>query len=127
LWVIALGLLTHFAGVGRVRGEEVNRPAPQPGRVIERLGGDAVTEALPQADGATFFRSGEYRINTPLPEGYPAPTPPGAIEIKRYPEVRRATYVGKGQGPDGMKNSSGAFWPLFLHIKTRRIAMTAPV
>ena len=70
------------------------------------------------------FRSGGCRITTPLPEGYPAPTPPGAIELKRYPLVRRAE-IGGTMTPDWGMNF--AFFPLFNHIKRREIAMTAPV
>jgi len=77
---------------------------------------------------ASFF-NGEYscgdcRITTPLPEGYPAPTPPGAIELKRYPLVRRAE-IGGTMTPDWGMNF--AFFPLFNHIKRREIAMTSPV
>ena len=70
------------------------------------------------------FRSGACRITTPLPEGYPAPTPPDAIEIKRYPLVRRAE-IGGTMTPDWGMNF--AFFPLFNHIKRREIAMTSPV
>lgn len=70
------------------------------------------------------FRSGGCRIPTPLPEGYPAPTPPGAIELKRYPLVRRAE-IGGTMSPDWGMNF--AFFPLFNHIKRRDIAMTSPV
>jgi len=70
------------------------------------------------------FRSGSCRIPTPLPAGYPAPTPPGAIELKRYPLVRRAG-IGGSMSPDWGMNF--AFFPLFNHIKQREIAMTSPV
>ena len=49
----------------------------------------------------------------PLPEGFPAFTPVGVIEVKTYPAYRKAV------GP--------AFWPLFRHIQTQGIPMTAPV
>ncbi|QDT69897.1 SOUL heme-binding protein [Planctomycetes bacterium MalM25] len=49
----------------------------------------------------------------PLPEGFPAFTPVGVIEVKQYPAYRKAV------GP--------AFWPLFNHIQTQDIPMTAPV
>ena len=63
-------------------------------------------------------------IPTNLPVGYPAPTPPGAVEIKRYPSARRAevsmtTSVGRASGT--------GFMPLFGHITRNEIAMTAPV
>jgi len=88
---------------------------------VTRVAGDmrALTEFV---DGE--FRSGDCRIPTPLPEGYPAPTPPGAIELKRYPLVRRAEISGT-MTPDWGMNF--AFFPLFNHIKRRDIAMTSPV
>ncbi len=78
-----------------------------------------------------ILETGEYRlpqmqllIEAPLPEGYPAPTPPGMIELKTYPSVRRAEYSAKGSSNFGM---NVGFWPLFNHIKSRDIAMTSPV
>lgn len=70
------------------------------------------------------FRAGTARINTPLPEGYPDPTAPGAIEIKTYPVVRRAMVSGERAMNAGMNS---AFWPLFRHIQRRDIEMTSPV
>ncbi|MBX9738233.1 MAG: heme-binding protein, partial [Phycisphaerales bacterium] len=70
------------------------------------------------------FAFGTALIDTPLPVGYPAPTPPGAIELKRYPVVRRAQVSGT-VSPDMASNL--AFFPLFNHIKRRDIAMTSPV
>jgi hypothetical protein len=55
-------------------------------------------------------------IEAQLPEGFPGPTPVGTIEVKRYPEYRKATSSGRA-----------AFWTLFRHIQQNRIAMTAPV
>lgn len=81
-----------------------------------------MTIAVEGRDGD--FRAGPCRIDTPLPEGYPRPTPPGAIELKSYPLVRRAEVSGQG-GPDAGMNR--AFWPLFNHIKKHDIAMTSPV
>ncbi|MEQ8846179.1 heme-binding protein [Botrimarina sp.] len=49
----------------------------------------------------------------PLPEGFPAYTPVGVIEVKEYPAYRKAV------GP--------SFWPLFQHIQKQGIPMTAPV
>ena len=49
----------------------------------------------------------------PVPEGFPAFTPVGVIEVKEYPAYRKASGPG--------------FWPLFQHIKTEKIPMTAPV
>jgi hypothetical protein len=96
--------------------------APAPGSA-KRLVGDA--------DIKPVLENGEYRlpqmemlIEAPLPEGYPAPTPPGMIELKTYPTVRRAEYRAKGASDFGM---NVGFWPLFNHIKGREIAMTSPV
>ncbi len=93
---------------------------PQSGETL-RVGGDLFTSVVP--DGA-FFRCGPAFIDTPLPDGYPAPTPAGAIDIKSYPTVRRAQVSGESN-PDLGQNS--AFWPLFQHIKKHDIAMTSPV
>lgn len=97
--------------------------APEPGASV-RLVGDASVRP-------TRLESGEYRltdmgmvIEAPLPDGYPAPTPPGMIELKTYPVVRRAEYTAKGSSNFGM---NVGFWPLFNHIKEREIAMTSPV
>lgn len=86
---------------------------------------------LGDASVKPILENGEYRlpelglmIEAPLPEGYPAPTPPGMIELKTYPSVRRAEYSAKGSSNFGM---NVGFWPLFNHIKSREIAMTSPV
>lgn len=92
------------------------------GARVVRLRGDAGVVAT--RDGKDF-RSGRYIVNENLPEGYPPPTPPGTIELKDYPTVRRAEYRG-GQGSSTFRTSTG-FWPLFAHIKKRNIAMTSPV
>ena len=63
----------------------------------------------------------------PLPDGYNAPTPNGAIELKTYPTVRRAQFDSKDLFLNFIFGQSRAFWTLFNHIKSRNIAMTAPV
>lgn len=88
---------------------------------VRRVGGDL--------EASVSFDNGQYtweqcRITTPLPVGYPAPTPPDAIDLKRYPLVRRAGITGN-MSPDWGMNF--AFFPLFNHIKRREIAMTSPV
>lgn len=94
----------------------------------QRVGGDTSAKAEREAgagvDGADVWRFERCRITTALPEGYPAPTPPGAIEIKLYPRARRAEVSGEIWPDMGM---NVAFWPLFNHIKDRKIAMTSPV
>lgn len=93
---------------------------PSDGQAV-RIGGDLAAK-VEFRDGN--FYSGPCSITTPLPAGYPAPTPPGAIEIKRYPAVRRAEVSGTMTPDLGMNM---AFFPLFNHIKDRKIAMTSPV
>lgn len=97
---------------------------PLPGET-RRVGGDMAATVIERSG---TFRFGSLLIDTPLPAGYPAPTPPGSIDLKTYPVVRRAEYraegVGEGVGEGGMNR---AFWPLFNHIKSRDIAMTSPV
>ena len=89
--------------------------------LVTRVGGDR--EASVEIVNGQY-RTGRSLVEAPLPEGYPEPTPPGAIDLKRYPSVRRAELSRTGS-PDGGMNSG--FWPLFNHIKDRDIAMTSPV
>ncbi len=98
--------------------------APKPAEpewTIKRVGGkmDAVIE---KRDESYFF--GKCRITTPLPVGYPDPTPPGAVDLKKYPSIRRAEYTGATNADLGMNLG---FFPLFNHIKRRNIEMTSPV
>ena len=55
-------------------------------------------------------------LEADLPDGFPPPTPVGTIEVKQYPEYRKATSSGRA-----------AFWTLFRHIQRNNISMTAPV
>lgn len=57
------------------------------------------------------------RAEADLPEGFPAPTPVGEVEVKAYPVYRAAVT----------DNGSTAFWRLFAHIKKNGVEMTAPV
>lgn len=109
------------AGVIQRAFEAGVAPASQDTRDVVRVAGDTRT-TVEFSDGQ--YRSGACRITTPLPKGYPAPTAPGAIELKRYPLVRRAE-IGGTMAPDWGMNL--AFFPLFNHIKRREIAMTSPV
>ncbi len=92
-------------------------------RTNQRVGGDM--EITVEKRDFSYF-AGDASITTPLPEGYPAPTPPGAIEIKHYPSVRRAQITLEGGEGTARRQNSG-FWPLFRHIEANGIAMTAPV
>ncbi len=87
-----------------------------------RVGGDLTAAVTKKSE--SLYVAGRCTIDTPLPDGYPMPTPEGAIEIKTYPMVRRAEVTGKMAPNIGMNLG---FWPLFNHIKSRDIAMTSPV
>jgi len=52
-----------------------------------------------------------------MPEGFPACTPVGEVEVKQYPPYRVAVT----------KDGGMAFWRLFAHIKKNNVEMTAPV
>ncbi|MEL6397208.1 MAG: heme-binding protein [Planctomycetota bacterium] len=99
----------------------VSAPETSDNSMIFRVGGAQIGEV--QQRGDTYV-VGRCFTGSPLPAGYPRPTPPGAMEIKRYPSVRRAYVEGGG---DARRSSSRGFWPLFRHISDRDIAMTAPV
>lgn len=88
---------------------------------LQRVGGDK--DAKIEKRGENYY-AGVCSITTPLPVGYPDPTPPGAIDLKVYPSVRRAEVSGTTMPDYGMYQG---FFPLFNHIKKREIAMTSPV
>ncbi len=117
----------QHAAVSRANGDEAAADE-ELFRTPVRVGGDldAKAEFAPGGgdDGADLWRFERCRIATALPAGYPAPTPPAALEIKRYPRARRAEVGGEMRPEIGM---NVAFWPLFQHIKSRAIAMTSPV
>jgi effector-binding domain-containing protein len=60
----------------------------------------------------------------PLPEGFPPPTPEGKIEVKHYPAYRSATVRYSGELSMA---ANRAFDPLYRHISSNNISMTAPV
>jgi hypothetical protein len=90
--------------------------APESGATIRVDGNREAVAAWDEKK--EHWRSGPSIIDTALPVGYPPPTPPGAIDIKTYPAVRRAEIADEG---------NGGFMPLFRHIQRNNIAMTAPV
>jgi hypothetical protein len=72
-----------------------------------------------------WFAIGIYQANSaPLPVGFPSPTAPDKIEVKEYPAYRAATYRYSGNLPDA---ANQAFSPLYQHISSNNISMTAPV
>jgi len=89
---------------------------------ITRLGGDATAPTVVRDERrAWMYRAGLQFTESPLPDGYPRPTAPGVVELKHFPSVRRAEFGGEGNAGDR------GFWPLFRHISSCDIAMTAPV
>lgn len=86
-----------------------------------RVAGDLFATVGRDGDAYVF---GDMRVDENLPVGYPRPTPPEAVELKRYPSVRRAQVSGTGDPRGG---SFRGFFPLFNHIQRNDIAMTAPV
>jgi SOUL heme-binding protein len=62
--------------------------------------------------------------SAPLPDGFPSPTTAGKIEVKQYPAYRAGTYTYKGKLSQAANES---FNPLFQHISSNGIGMTAPV
>jgi hypothetical protein len=87
-----------------------------------RVAGDLIAVTTKVSD--ELYTHGPCAVTTTLPAGYPNPTPPGAVELKRYPSVRRAEYTGTGNNRMGRNIG---FWPLFQHIQKHDIPMTSPV
>jgi hypothetical protein len=48
--------------------------------------------------GESWQTSDGLAIEAPLPVGYPSPTPAGCIELKTYPQVRRAEIESMATG-----------------------------
>lgn len=113
------------AGMDASAAKAASVVLPSAGALVRVGGGEATVTKRGEGESTTFSADGVLTIDTPLPVGYPDPTPPGAIDLKRYPSVRRAEVSG-----DVKNLSSGGsegFWPLFRHIQRRDIAMTSPV
>ena len=92
-------------------------------RVVGQDLGDPEPRETREGTGWVY---GRHVVRSPLPVGYPRPTPPGAIELKRYPVVRRAEVSADIQLMPELGSNMG-FFPLFRHIQSRDIAMTSPV
>jgi hypothetical protein len=111
------------------------------GQALRLEGDPAITVTLEPRRGGLVYRSGDHLVDTALPVGYPRPTPPGTIELKHYPSIRRAEYGARvnadgspvndsrveAAGSGMQRNGREGFWPLFQHIQRRDIAMTSPV
>jgi hypothetical protein len=90
-------------------------------RVSSRL--QAIAGVLTAVFSPTWS-TGCSQIDAQMPAGYPAVTEAGRIEVKTYPATRTAVHTKEADFDRGLNDS---FWPLFNHIKDRRIEMTAPV
>lgn len=101
---------------------EVGFGAVRTPSLVTRVGGDREI-AIEVKEGV--YRCGKSSIESPLPDGYPEPTPPGAIDLKEFPSVRRVEWASNATA--GQRSMDGGFWPLFNHIKSRDIPMTSPV
>ncbi len=76
------------------------------------MGDEQETRPAPEPPGA------------PMPKGFPEPTKPDTIEIKKYPSYRSARAT-----EDAVSQRSGnmLFFALFRHIQDRGVEMTSPV
>lgn len=109
------------SAVKPAKADEAGFGAVRTPKLVKRVGGDR-ERSIQVVDGV--YRFEQAMIESPLPDGYPEPTPFGAIDIKEYPSVRRAELTSKDESGSGMV---AGFFPLFNHIKKRNIPMTAPV
>jgi hypothetical protein len=83
--------------------------------------GAATAWLAKRLDGLASDLAFQPYLEAELPEGFPQPTLPHDVELKRYPRYRMAT------APMGGGRQDGAFWKLFQHIQSNEIPMTAPV
>jgi len=88
----------------------------------ESLSVQEAKEQLVKISGQLEFQP---KLEADMPNGFPAPTPVGEIEIKSYPGYRMARTKLDDAPMSGEGNSS--FLRLFNHIQSNEIAMTAPV
>ena len=69
-----------------------------------------------------------YIRSAAMPEGWPAITPVGEIEVKEYPVYREAFVQEVDLDlPEGRNKTRPMFMSLFRHISSNDIPMTAPV
>jgi SOUL heme-binding protein len=62
------------------------------------------------------WTSGNLKQESPLPDGYVAPTPADNIELKTYPTVRRAEFDSEHLWLKNVWGINRAFSKLFNHI-----------
>ncbi|MGF1459725.1 MAG: heme-binding protein [Leptolyngbyaceae cyanobacterium] len=71
-----------------------------------------------------LFLGAYSAASAPVPDGFPPPTAQHVIELKQYPAYRAATIAISG---DLDSAPAQAFSPLYEHISSNQISMTAPV
>jgi len=76
-----------------------------------------------ELESASLDLSFEPRVEAPTPVGWPNATPVNELAILDYPTYRLARTSMQG----ATRGQNGAFWKLFRHIDSNKIAMTAPV
>jgi hypothetical protein len=118
----ALTILAVSSVIALTTAQSWPSAAPAPGQSVRVSGTQD-----PATKNGDLWKSGRLATEAPLPSGYNAPTPDGAIEVKTYPTVRRAQVDSTDIFMSWAFGQSRAFWTLFNHIKNRNIAMTAPV
>jgi hypothetical protein len=118
----ALTILAVSSVIALTNAQSWPSAAPAPGQSVRISGSQD-----PATKSGDLWKSGRFATEAPLPDGYNAPTPEGAIELKTYPTVRRAEVDSNNIFMSWAFGQSRAFWTLFNHIKSRNIAMTAPV
>ena len=81
----------------------------------------SAAEPASKRNGTTVAKPGtpQYKEESPMPEGWPAPGPFDQVARKKYPAYRAAFTADE--------RPNGGFWTLFKHIERNNIPMTAPV
>ena len=81
----ALTILAVSSVIALTNAQSWPSAAPAPGQSVRISGSQD-----PATKSGDLWKSGRFATEAPLPDGYNAPTPEGAIELKTYPTVRRA-------------------------------------
>jgi hypothetical protein len=114
--LIALSVIQVGCSSGASTGQ--TEPAAERSAQLEP---SAASKPAEVSDMPKPFMFGEAK----LPKGFPPPGPVGEIIIKQYPQARAA--VVRAAATPGAESQDSLFMPLFNHIKTHQIAMSAPV
>jgi hypothetical protein len=93
-------------------------------KVVGGLGVGAAAAGVLTLVGCVRSSGGAWYFDeAPLPDGWPELTPVGSVEIREYPTYRAAVVTDDRTSP----GQSQMFGPLFQHISSNDIPMTAPV